>query len=189
MVAETPPPFRQSECEINPCLWAYPFDKQDDAGWCKQAAGMPHGAAQISGGVQHIGSDNDVELSRLKALRARITLDIESPILKEGAVFEFVLCTGEKCGRDVCIAILCSFRRQDLGDPCCRGSCTGPDLKNAQLAARSLSNLLGYGRSSQAIEDTKSRGFCVESLRRFEGAFAEEQLQGIGLAAENFGKR
>ncbi|MGC2330394.1 MAG: hypothetical protein WA581_02990, partial [Candidatus Acidiferrales bacterium] len=78
MVAESPPPVRQSEREIHPRFRERSFEKHHEALWPQEASNVLHGPGQIGGGVQNIGGDDDVIVSCREALSDRIFFDVQN---------------------------------------------------------------------------------------------------------------
>ncbi len=138
---------------------------------------------QVGRRVEHVGGDDDVELTHGEALCRGITLDVERAAEDCRVVDEAFLGARGEQWRDVGEPVLAAPRRQP--GPCRhrRRRRPAPDLEDADRpVGRKPGDDRGDGIADERVEHRGGWGVAIDLLGGLLRAAGEQQLQRLGGA-------
>ena len=185
-VGEAPPSVQLAECEVHPAEASEVLERHQLSRGCEQGAAVRQGLLKETGGVQHVGSDQEIVAVGVETLSDGGLLDVERTVHdRSTAVPESSLRFGKEARRDVCVRVveptlgkLGEHRRSSR-------SRTRPDLDHpeppsvGQFGYQSL-----YRVCQHPVRSTGHRRLQVQIGRRRFSA-AEKQRKWVLLTAEH----
>src|SRR5262245_24826113 len=96
MVGKPPPPLRQSKYQIDESERSRPLEQYQQAAWSQELLYMAQTLAQIPGGVQNIGRQNQVVAVGIQSLNEGSLFDVQKLVAHKRVIGELLLRPGGK---------------------------------------------------------------------------------------------
>ncbi len=189
-VLESPPALGEAEGEGDELGGAGHLVHGEHPTGAQQGADVGQGAADVPGGVQHVGGQHDVGAVRLEALCGGVALDVQQLVTRAGgAVVGFAV--AQEGRRDVGVAVCGRQAGRGTGGQHVAGggAGAGPDLDDPQRPAageplRGADHLGGH----QPVEVLGAGSFGVDRFDEGGRALREQHLGGGDPAGQDAGE-
>ena len=192
-----PPTLEEAKGEVDEEGTAVQLVEQEQAAPAQCRLGIGQGPANVFGGVQHVGGDDQVVATHLDTLRGNRLLHVEELHGKEGMRGRvFLLGVQQEGSGDVSIAILADVGlvwlelRQDH-----RGGAASarPDLEDAYALRRRFTSqaFADVGHDGVTEDFVKVVGHhvaLIDALHQLHRAVGEHDVGGLAFPGENLGQ-
>ena len=131
-VGIAPPAVGEPEGQIQPAAALGGLDQQQLPARLQQLAHMGQGLLQISGGMQHIGGDDEVRLVEGKILSSGRLFDVQRLVVDEGKGAEAFLGLVQEGGADIGEEVFAPICGEERKQPCRGAAGARSDLEDAQ---------------------------------------------------------
>ena len=188
-VVETPPPRQQPEGQIRPAPRLRRLQRHQQSRGREQPAAVRQRLRQITGRMQHVRRDHQIEPVRSEALLHRVPLDVQDPKLQPGPLLrKAFLRLPEEPRRHVRIDVVRPAARQRSQHPLRRAAGPRAHFHNPQPPpSRQTRHRLRHRRRHHPVHRPQPRRLPVE--RRGARLVPEQKLQRLRPAPQHLRER
>ena len=129
MIGESPPAVGEAKDQVDEADRNGALEEQEQGAGSGQVQDMEQGLAQIPGGMEDIGGQDEIELLGRESLSGGVLFDVQELIANEGKSGELFLGLGDEQGRDIGKDVLGLIRGEAGEDEGSRATGSGAESR------------------------------------------------------------